>query len=194
LVVWDQGPIRPSKIMVATSTDRGATFAAPLRLSDSTHNASCPTLVSDGAGTVVAVWDQSEIPIQPVSTDSIVVSRSIDGGLTWDTPRTLASVTEPVAFTCIHPVATPEGNLDLVYGTQDLSKVASQQTSFVILSPDLGASHSVPLPLDPVNSIDGQCPWAVARSGSRLGLVWAVETDPVNGNDDVFFVSALATP
>jgi PKD repeat protein len=192
LVAWNQ---EPRKVFVATSTDRGATFAAPVLLSDSAHSAGCPRLTSDGAGTIVAIWDQFELPLQPTVTDSIVVSRSSDGGRTWDTPRTLASVTEPIFFTCIEPIATSEGNLDLIYGTRDPnSRTPLHQTTVITLSADLGKTNSPPLPLDPVNSLDGECPWAVARSGSRLGLAWAVQTNPIFANDDVYFASVLATP
>ncbi len=76
-------------ILMSHSADAGATWTAAAQLnnnaaSDSEHDWS-PQIATDGAGDWVAVWES-------LSTDwDILVSHSVDGGVTWSAPAPLNS-------------------------------------------------------------------------------------------------------
>ena len=96
-------------ILVARSTDDGATWTAPAPLNTNAASDACeyndedqlvrcddderPQLTTDGAGTWVAVWEYWGPCVRracEVDRD-IRVSRSTDGGATWSPPATLNS-------------------------------------------------------------------------------------------------------
>jgi hypothetical protein len=94
-VGWRQGVFSPDakeklKVDVATSTDGGRTFRAPVDLSDD-RGGDFPTLAVDKQGTVHAVyWARTGIasapppPTPPVRP--IIYRRSADHGRTWSSP------------------------------------------------------------------------------------------------------------
>ncbi len=80
-------------ILVARSTDNGATWTAPAALNTNAATDSEadiePDITSDGAGHWVAVWGSWE-DLGDIGTDSdILVARSTDNGTTWTDPAAL---------------------------------------------------------------------------------------------------------
>ena len=96
---------------VIRSTDHGATWSAPIRVSNFfPHGASDPTThetIRDGlivpqmavapAGTLYVVWQDSRFASG--DHDGIALSRSTDAGLTWSAPVRVNSVSGTPAFT-----------------------------------------------------------------------------------------------
>ncbi len=84
-------------ILVARSTDNGATWTPPAALNTNAGSDSGgdfdPQVTTDGAGNWVAVWHSSEPNIgASIGTDvDILVSRSTDNGANWTAPAALNS-------------------------------------------------------------------------------------------------------
>ena len=83
-------------ILVARSTDAGATWTAPEALNSNAASDSggdySPQLATDGAGNWVAVWESTDWLGDTIDTDyDILVARSTDAGATWTAPAALNS-------------------------------------------------------------------------------------------------------
>jgi hypothetical protein len=83
-------------ILVARSTDGGATWTAPAALNSNAGSDSAsdggPQLATDGAGNWVVVWISDDSLGGTIGTDSdAFVARSTDAGATWTTPAVLNS-------------------------------------------------------------------------------------------------------
>jgi predicted neuraminidase len=100
VVVWCFGHYYPpdtweeTEILVARSTDNGATWTAPAALNTNATTDSGwdvrPQVTTDGAGNWVAVWDSSDSLGGTIGTDAdILVARSTDNGATWTAPAAL---------------------------------------------------------------------------------------------------------
>jgi hypothetical protein len=81
-------------ILVAHSSDGGATWTAPTALNSNAASDSgddeYPQVATDGAGSWVAFWQSSDSLGGTIGTDrDILVSRSSDGGATWTAPAAL---------------------------------------------------------------------------------------------------------
>jgi hypothetical protein len=81
-------------ILVARSTNNGATWTAPAALNTNAATDSGgdynPQVTTDGAGHWLAVWDSNENLGGTIGTDwDILVARSTDNGATWSNPAAL---------------------------------------------------------------------------------------------------------
>ena len=98
VAVWQSGPSPGTggdkDILVARSTDNGATWTLPVYLNagaagDTAEDGS-PQIATDGAGHWVAVWESNNSLGGTIGTDTdILVARSSDQGATWTVPAPL---------------------------------------------------------------------------------------------------------
>ncbi|GAG40277.1 unnamed protein product, partial [marine sediment metagenome] len=100
-------------ILVARSTDNGATWTDPAALNTNAASDSKsddrPQVTTDGKGNWVAVWDSTE-NLGGIGTDyDILVARSTDNGATWTDPAPLNTnaATDSGADVC--PQVTTDG-------------------------------------------------------------------------------------
>ncbi|MCJ7510413.1 MAG: glycoside hydrolase [Dehalococcoidia bacterium] len=100
VAVWHFGHFYPpdtweeTDILVARSTNNGATWTAPAALNTNAATDSGddwePQVTTDGAGKWVAVWDSLENLGGAIGTDTdILVAQSTDNGVTWTAPAAL---------------------------------------------------------------------------------------------------------
>jgi Neuraminidase (sialidase) len=104
-------------ILVARSTDGGATWSPPAALNtnaatDLSNSDTSPQLTTDGQGNWVAVW-QSLNPLgDTIGSDAdILFARSTDGGVTWTDPAALNTnaATDTVDDEDVLPQLTTDG-------------------------------------------------------------------------------------
>ena len=98
-VVWSDN----GKILVASSTDNGTTFATITDVSDSTGTSSSPKLAIDGFY-VNLVWIEEEI-----GKGDIFFSGSADNGKSFSPPKNLSNSSSPSASPVI--ASDIEGNI-----------------------------------------------------------------------------------
>ena len=95
-------------ILVARSTDNGATWTAPAALNtnaatDSGYDEE-PQVTTDGAGHWVAVWHSDDSLGGTIGTDwDILVARSTDNGATWTAPPPSTPTPPPTRGTDQYP-------------------------------------------------------------------------------------------
>jgi hypothetical protein len=181
-------------ILVARSTDNGATWSPPIALSTNAGADSGvdgqPRVATDGAGTWVAVWRQlNTLPMSPVvRPDHVLLSRSTDNGATWTPPVALDTIGKtdseeqfsPEATTSVHsPEVATDGRGTWVAAWRCTGSV--NVGMLVAHSTDNGVTWTPPAVLDspaanregldvPGMATDGKGIWvAVWGSNNTLG-------------------------
>lgn len=100
-----------SRVTVMRSTDRGATWSAPIHVADllavgarDPHTGAAvrdgsiiPAIAAAPNGDVYVVWQDSRF--SGGGLDGIAISRSTDGGLNWSTPTRVNAIATVAAFT-----------------------------------------------------------------------------------------------
>jgi len=95
LLSWVGGDSSGWHVYVARSTDRGAAWSAPVRVTDREHDVhphgeSSPRLVAGPGGTLAVAWTNSvPAPGRRWPGSNIRFARSTDGGHTWEAAITL---------------------------------------------------------------------------------------------------------
>lgn len=89
VILAAHGPVEG--LYYTSTSDSGATWSAPIRISDTVRYKIAYDFIStDRSGRLHAMWHDGD-----TDTDSLIAevmyTRSLDGGLTWETPRRLSS-------------------------------------------------------------------------------------------------------
>jgi len=190
-------------ILVARSTDNGATWTDPAALNtnaatDSSGGDYYPQLTTDGAGNWLAVWESYNDPASPFGTDyDILMARSADNGATWADPAALNTNAATDSLHDHYPQVTTDeaGNWVAVWRSNedlfDPNLGANIGTDWDILtarSTDNGAAWTTPAALNtnaatdsgsddfPQVTTDDAGNWMVAWH-SRDDLGGSIETD-----------------
>ena len=198
-------------ILVARSTDNGATWSAPVALNSNATTDSgsdqFPQVTTDGAGNWVAVWQSLENVGGTIGTDSdILLARSTDNGATWTAPGALNSNATTDAGTDFTAQVTTDGagNWVTVWASDENlgGTIGTDLDMLVAHSTDKGATWTAPTALNtyattdtrsdhfPQVTTDGAGNWvAVWDSGENLGgtigtdldILVATSAPPVGG-------------
>jgi hypothetical protein len=163
VAVWESyeswgGPLGTDwDILVARSTDNGATWTAPAPLNtnaatDSGHDYD-PQLTTDGAGHWVAVWQSDENLGGTIGTDyDILVARSADNGVTWTAPAALNTNAATDSGYDYYPQVTTDGAghwVTVWYSEDSLGgTIGTDYDILVARSTDNGATWTAPAPLN----------------------------------------------
>jgi Neuraminidase (sialidase) len=184
-------------ILVARSSDNGATWSPPAALNSNAASDSGgdyrATISTNGAGNWVVVWDSHENLGGTIGSDfDIFVSRSDDSGTTWSTPATLNSNAGSDSGWDRHPaIGTDDlGNWVVAWYTDENlgGTIGTDLDILVSRSSDNGGTWSPPAALnsnagsdagddyDPVISSDKAGNWVVVWD-SNENLGGAIGTD-----------------
>ena len=183
-------------ILVARSTDSGATWSTPAALNTNAGSDSgfdlTPQVTTDGLGTWVAVW--LSLGGARRTDYEILVSRSTDFGVTWRTPSSLNTNAGSDSGFDLNPQVTTDGLGTWVAvwrSTKSLGgTIGSDEDALVARSTDNGATWGAPAALNtnagsdsggerwPQVTTDGQGNWvAVWRSSDSLGGTIGTDRD-----------------
>jgi hypothetical protein len=184
-------------ILVARSTDNGATWTAPACLntncatdSGSGGGASedeYPQVTTDAAGNWVALWDSTENldldadTVGDIGTDTdILMARSTDNGTTWTAPAALNTNASTDSGEDIRPQVTTDGggNWVAVWESNDTLGEGDIGTDYDILvadSTDNGATWSAPYALNTnaaTDSGEDEYPQVTTNAAGNWVAVW----------------------
>jgi hypothetical protein len=170
-VVWVSDAPGNNDVFFSRSTDGGATFSAPLNLSNDPADSLSPQLAVDGSGNINVVWESDNIKF------GVLFSHSTDGGATFSAPVDLATNTGGSFGAQL--VLAADGSINVVW--EDDSNSGSNIS--YSRSSDNGATFSAPKNLSSTlgNSFESQI--AVDAAGN-IDVLWA---DSTPGNFDIFF-------
>jgi hypothetical protein len=151
-------------IFISRSADNGATWTSPAPLNDAATDTGDdwhPTVVTDGMGNWLVVWD-SQDAVEPGigGDDDIIMSRSTDNGYTWTAPAALNSNAKADREPDWHPHVTTDrsGHWVAVWDVDYLGPGFRRYAVdvFVSRSMDNGATWSPPIAL---NAHPGDYEW-----------------------------------
>lgn len=220
-VSWSEFSLAGIRILFSRSTDRGATFSAPIALS-------APGAVTQGSfpavgpnGEVYVAWEDFGTPGGGFTDRSIRIRRSDDGGVTFGPEVTIASVSRIGALTQCGPpgfqlliretlngalrthefpsigvdtsLGSHGGNVYAVWNSDPDGAGPDMSDVFLSRSADKGVTWSVPVRLndDPTTN-DNFFPFvSVAPDGTVAAMWYDRRLDLDNFNIDVF--KALST-
>lgn len=188
----------PNPIFVVRSTDGGATWSQQ-QISEASNNGlgsgrqGCD-VETDSNGGVYVVWRGGDSPKTnpPVFDRGIFMSRSVDGGVSWDKPRQVASVQE-----C--------GIADPNQGRRSFDGVGGARVS---LNPSLDIANGAPTGAGAPNTLvltwcDGPTPRAPAgganeeellQLSSDGGTTWTTPVNAAESGDRPDFPSVAISP
>ncbi|HXF83736.1 MAG TPA: sialidase family protein [bacterium] len=185
-------------IYVSRSTDHGATFSKPIKISDGIHGNQTTDIAVAPNGDVYVTWRQFNDP-SPQDT-AIVFSKSTDGGLTWSKPRIITEI-DPFdsrefsgsnARDCGDgPFACPTGfvfhrqssqpsiaaNAAGVYVVYNEEQPSGQSKVMFTRSIDGGATWSTPIAIDPATTVGHEWWPDIAATDILVGVAYYTSRD-----------------
>ena len=186
-------------ILVATSADNGATWAAPATLNTNAASDAGgdfnPRVTTDSAGNWVAVWYSSDDLVTTIGTDfDILVATSADNGATWTAPMALNTNANADTGNDFLPKVTTDGSGNWMaawYSNQNLGNaIGTDNDILVATSADNGATWTAPAALNtnaatdtasdlnPQVTTDGAGVWMAAwYSSDDLGNTIGTDND-----------------
>jgi len=171
-------------ILVARSTDNGATWTPPAALNTNAASDSgddrYPQVTPDGGGNWVAVWFSWDDLGGTIGTDGdILVARSTDNGATWTPPAPLNTNAASDSGYDHHPQVTTDGGgnwLAVWFSWDDLGgTIGTDADILVSRSTDNGATWTPPAPLNTNAATDSgndQLPQVTTDGGGNWLAVW----------------------
>ena len=188
VVAWLQGTMdNVMDVLIARSTDEAATFSLTLNLTGGERNRSCPSLWSDGSGTLIVSWIDYDSPGDPSTASHLQMRRSVDDGVTWEAQREIVSDTNIV---CPHGSMRSDGTLDIAYSTFVFGARVYYE-NWLLPSTDAGTTFLGPLPIFQISrsaedAEGGGCPAVAALPQGRFALSWSSLVSNAPTNLDVF--------
>jgi hypothetical protein len=186
-------------ILVARSTDDGATWTAPAALNTNAasdvEDDSRPQLTTDEQGTWIATWQSQDSLGDTIGTDfDVLVARSTDDGVTWTAPAALNTNAASDVEDDNRPQVTTDGRGTwvAVWHSEDSlgDTIGTDRDILVARSTDDGVTWTAPAALNtnaasewwddawPQVTTDEQGTWvAVWRSPNSLGGTIGTDDD-----------------
>src|SRR5690348_12319518 len=147
-------------VFFSRSTDHGATFSAPLNLSNNGSSGN-PVIALNAQGAINVIWSGG---------GHLFFTHSADAGATFSSPLNIAGVTNAsLAFSAAgyHPlVIDGAGNINVVWSDANTSQI------FFARSTNAGISFSTPLNISNYASGGASSPTMALDAGGGIDVVW----------------------
>ena len=193
-LVWTQDPDNATssemkEVMYSRSADGGATFAAPINLSNTPGQSQEARIAVSSSGTVFVGWDEAW------PTRHLALRRSSDGGASFEAPRMLFTVAmgacppgSPNAACTIYPglaVSPTTGDLYVVWHDQVAGRLQ------VLFSRSLDGGETFAPPRDVSHAaVHAHCAAITVGPSGRILLAWENRKDTVDHKHDAVFVQS----
>ena len=174
-----------TKIMLSRSTDCGATFSRPQQISERSQiNQAAVAAIDPNTGTLYVAWREFLSNAQP---DAILITRSSDGGKSFSSPITVATIrpfdqgTTPTSFrTNSYPAMTVDatGRVYVAWAQRGVGPGGDARI-VVATSPD-GRTWSQPIAADNPPQRGHQIMPVLNFGGAKLHLVYWDQRDDVS--------------
>ena len=189
LAVWNSsddlgGTIGTDRdILVARSTDNGATWTDPAALNTNAATDSggdwWPQVTTDGAGHWLAVWYSYDTLGGTIGTDQdILVARSTNNGATWTAPAPLNTNAGADSEYDTHPQVATDGGSNWVAVWQSVDSldgtIGEDGDVLLARSTNNGATWTAPAPLNSSAAADSEVDEQPALTTDRAGNWLAV--------------------
>ena len=150
-IVW--GDLKDSvKVVFVRSTDQGATFTAPVDVSNSSGVAFEPEIAVDPSDAINVVWQDNAS-----ATNAIMFSRSTDQGQAFSEPRSISGGTGPETEAAI--ASDDQGRLSIVW----VGERTGNAEAYYARSTDSGRTFSEPINISKFSTGDIHKPTVVAN-------------------------------
>ena len=169
LIVWQDISSGNGEILFSKSIDGGATFSAPINISNNSRDSIYPSIVTDGTN-ILIVWQDGS-----TGNDEILFSKSTDGGTTFSVPKNLSND----VINSSNPSITTDGTNILV--TWHDASSGNEEIRFS-KSTDGGTTFSVPKNISN-NSGESLRP-SITTDGTNILVTWY---DNSSGHYEILF-------
>src|SRR5579863_3167671 len=170
-LAWEDDTATNSNILFSRSTDGGATFSAPINLSNASGYSFNPRIAMGSAGNVNVVWED-----QTQSSTNIMFSHSTNAGVTFSTPINLSNDSADSGSPQI--AVDTAGDIYAVWEHDSLNLGV-----FFSRSTDGGATFSTPAVLS-VSALGSFSPQIALGPNGSISVVWE---DDVSLTSDISF-------
>ncbi|MCP4643593.1 MAG: exo-alpha-sialidase [bacterium] len=202
IAVWEyqEDPMADWDVLVACSSDNGASWTAPALLNTNAATDSgsdhYPEIAADGSGNWVAVWGSGEDLSGAGADSDIFVARSTDNGATWTAPALLNTNATTDSGSDGGPYVATDGSGNWVTvweSLEDLSGAGADADIFVARSTDNGATWTAPALLNTNattdSGLDGTQELATDGSGNWVAVWQSTENLSGAGTDKDIFIA-----
>ena len=173
------------KVWVRHSRDEGKTWQKPIFVADWPHGTLTNIeLLQLKSGSLLCFYNarprKSEAPAQPFA---IGMTRSEDGGQSWQKPTTLYSAGTDFSNGCWEPIAIqlPTGEIQLYFANESPYRTSAEQEITLMRSQDNGRTWGAPETVSfRAGSRDGMPVPIVLSNGA--GIAMAIEDNGLSGN------------
>lgn len=191
-------------ILVARSTDNGATWSAPAALAtdaaSDNGNDDTPRLAGDGAGNWVAVWASTDDLGGTIGTEGdLRAATSTDDGATWSAPVVLNSyaVGDPYSDWTPDIATDADGNWIAVWrANEDVGGLIGNEGDILYaVSTDTGANWTAAAPLNTNAATDfgGDFDPRITHGSGKWTVVWTSYDDlggTIGSDEDMLVASS----
>ena len=154
-----------ARLRVAQSTDCGATWTRPAKISEGLHTNQGAMLAVAPNGTVYVAWRQFAYDDQP---DAIIVSRSTDFGRTFSKPQTIATISP-----------FDQGTSGVSFRTNTYPTMAIDGANRVYVA---WSARGFATPRSDAKTGDARIVMSVSEDGTTWTAPWAVEQQAPQGH------------
>ena len=187
-VVWterNQTNNGTSQILFTKGSNNGATFDAPISISNNTNIAESPQISVSGGGNLYVVWTERNQTTN--ATSQILFTKGSNNGATFDAPISISNNTNIAESPQIS--VSGGGNLYVVWTERNQTNNGTSQILFTKGSNN-GATFDAPISISN-NTNTAESPQISVSGGGNLYVVWTERNQTNDGTSQILMTMAM---